>query len=705
MRPVPRATQTQSVVSGRFTSTSPFLSCPRCEALYSAQDLPVTAMELHHDPHSFDVHDLAFSKVSEALLDPMQHDRSQNQTEIDDVDDIALLLDQDSYRTHITETQIDELDIRPQRSTTDPREHSPVDSIANAPFRSTSQQRHVKAIFTRPVSAEGDIQTGFTFKKAPPPKALDLTGARKLGTSATTKPDDSSKCIISKAHIPHINTYLVPPQSPESTLNCSQVQQKNGSHLLASDACNSHQARPNFPPSSRSEMLHGDSNTQMRIAAPQNHAESELSQELDEHTLDNARHGTPSIVQVSQSAIPKDILPILRTASASSAAKATQLGTAQQENRSEPEAGRLPSPTRRDGAGIDSIPLDKETVTGNITGSPLRQLRPTHIAHNGTHMSTTRSAQESIQPGRKVTKRKSITKKQSAPGKAPVQSVEAMSAQGPATSIAVAPPTDEEQLLEALWQRYRNQSHERKIEQSQLESAATGLKRTQEANGTLQTRLHEIQHRAERQQAELNDNESKMAVWRMKLSKLTDHINGLSKDHVQLKQDSICIRNQQEEISKDKVNVDLAMREVHKYVKDGNLAELAEVKTEAEHRIRLLEQTVENQERQLQEDWDLLRAERERNLRLEAEMVKFSDKHDELMKDVVAHRQTMSNQLSELLTTCETRQVASNSDNDIQVRTQLEECTNLIKELRDSETVTPSDFQKLNSCVRNYAEQ
>lgn len=369
------------------------------------------------------------------------------------------------------------------------------------------------------------------------------------------------------------------------------------------------------------------------------------------------------------------------------------------------EAGRLPSQTAHDRAGIDSLPLHNHDVAQNATGSPLHQLRPIHIARNGNHIPIADTPHESIQPGRKVTKRKPATKKRSVTGKASVNVVEAVPAQDSATSIAVEPPTEEEQFLEALWMRYQKQQHQRKIEQAQLKYTAAELTHTQEAIGTLQTRLLEMKRCAETQQAELDGNKSRMAVWQTKIGKLTAHINGLSKDHMQLKQDSICIRDRQEEITRDKASIDIAVKEVHQYVNDGKLAELNEVKTKAEHRIRLLEQTVENQERQLEEDWDLLRAERERNFRLEAEIVKFSDKHDELMRDVVTHRQTVSNQLSELLTACETRQATSNPENDIQMGSRLEECINLIKELRDSDKVTPSDFQKLDSSVRNYAER
>lgn len=428
-------------------------------------------------------------------------------------------------------------------------------------------------------------------------------------------------------------------------------------------------------------------------------------QELDKHVPVNTNHGPPHTVQASLSDIPKDILPILRTSSPSSKAKATQLGISQQQERSVPEASRLPSQTAQDGAGIDSLPPLKKVVAGNVTGSSLRQLRPTHIAQNGTHIPTMDIAQESIHPGRKVTKRKPSMKKQAVTGNAPVQPVKAVSVQDPATSIAVAPPTEEVQFIDAIWLRYKRQLDERTIEQSRLRYADAELVRAREANEILRTRLDETQRCAARHKAELGENKLKMAVWQTKLGKLTEHISGLSKDHTKLNQDSICIQTRQEEISKDKTNMDVSMKELHQYVKDGKLAELTDVKKEAEHRIRLLEQTVENQERQLDEDWDLLGAERERNIRLEAEMVDFSDKHDELMRDVVAHRQAISTQLSELLMKREEHNVASNSDNDSHVGTQLEECANLIKELRDSDSVTPSDFQKLNSSVRNYAEQ
>lgn len=647
-------------------------------------------MELHHESNSPIVDDFALSKVPEALLDPMQLDRSHDQDEAEEDVDECLPFNQDSHRTHVTETQIEELDLSSQRSITDSREHSPANDTTNAPFRSTGPQRHVKAKFTRPVSA-GDIHTGFKFGKAPAPKTLDLAGGRKPATSATANPDDPSEYACRRHIIYHTNSYIVPPPQPSQLrLSIGQDQQQNGSNLPAPMACNSYQMRSNSRPSSPSKVPVRDSDTQLRGTAPQTYLAGEIPQELAEHISNNT-------VQESQSINPKDILPILRTAIASPTAKATQHEIAQQKSRSVSKASRLPNQTAQNEAGNDSIPFQKEMFPGNIAGSLLRPSHSTHVDCNGPTTPTANIGQESIQPGRKVTKRKPATKTKSAAGKAQVQSAEAVSPQDSATSNGIAPPTEEEQLLEALWLRYWTQLHQRKIDQSQLKSTAAELTRTQEANGTLQTRLHETQHFAERAQAELNKNKSNMAALRVKLGKLTEHISGLSNEHMQLKQDSICIRNRQEEIGKDKAKINATMKDVH-------LAELTEVKTNADHRIRLLEQTVENQERQLEEDWDLLRTERDRNLRLEAEIKKISDKHDELMRDAVVHRQAMSGQLSELLIICEKRPAASSSDNDVRLETRLQEFTNLMKELRDADRVTPSDFQKLNSSVRNYAE-
>lgn len=449
----------------------------------------------------------------------------------------------------------------------------------------------------------------------------------------------------------------------------------------------------------------GDFEAQSTTTAPQSHLESGPQQALDEHSLDHGQHNTHQSVKESPSAIPNDILPILQKAFPSSTSEATPLRIGQQQNRSVLDAGRLPNQISQVESNVAILPLEKNLVARNITDSSLRQLRPTHIAQNRTPMPINNTAQELIQPGGKVTKRRSTSRKKSTTGIAPVQSVEAVMPQDLATSSTIAPKSEDEALMDALWLRYQTQCHQSKVERSQLKSTAAELMRVKEANGTLQTRLHEIQRCAERQQTELDQNRSKMAVWQAKLGKLSQHIHGLSKDHMQLKQDSVLIRNRQEGISKDKADLDVTMIEIHQYAKERELTELSELKKEGEHRIRLLEQTVENQEKQIDEDWDLLRAERERSLRLEAEILRFSDKHDELMRDVVVHRQTMSAQLSELLLICQKHQAAPKSDDDSQVEIKLEEFATLIKEIRDADKVTPSDFQKLDSSVRNYAQQ
>lgn len=141
-------------------------------------------MELHRDPYRPVADGLATPKVSEALPDSGPNGRSQGQPDSDKDLDEVLLLNQVSHRGHATDTQIEDLE---------PPEHSLVKGISSAPFRSASQQRHFKAIFTRPVSANGEIQTGFTFGKAPSPKALSLTGGRG---PATTGPQNIGECIL-----------------------------------------------------------------------------------------------------------------------------------------------------------------------------------------------------------------------------------------------------------------------------------------------------------------------------------------------------------------------------------------------------------------------------------------------------------------------------------------------------------------------------
>lgn len=140
-------------------------------------------MELHRNPYRPVADGLAPSKVPEASPNSGPNGRSQAQPDSDKDLDEVLLLDQVSHRRHVTDTQVEDLD---------PQEHSLVNAIS-APFRSPSQQRHFKAIFTRPVSANGEIQTGFTFGKAPSPKALCLTGGRG---PATTSPQNIGECIM-----------------------------------------------------------------------------------------------------------------------------------------------------------------------------------------------------------------------------------------------------------------------------------------------------------------------------------------------------------------------------------------------------------------------------------------------------------------------------------------------------------------------------
>ena len=166
--------------------------------------LPTVTMEPLDQTHSPVVDDLASSAVSGLLPQSTQYNGSPDQPVVDGDIDESLLLDPDSHRTHVTDTQFDEPDLCPERSSSAPQEHSSVADITNPLFRSASQQRNFKAMFTRPVSAKGDIQQGFTFGKAPLLKALDPLCGRKPAVSAAMGLGNPSECILLSARTsPH----------------------------------------------------------------------------------------------------------------------------------------------------------------------------------------------------------------------------------------------------------------------------------------------------------------------------------------------------------------------------------------------------------------------------------------------------------------------------------------------------------------------
>ena len=156
-------------------------------------------MESLDQTYSPIVDDLASSTVSGLLPQSTQYNGSPDQPVVNGDIVESLLLGPDSHRTHVTDTQFDDPDQRPERSSPTLQEHSSVDDITNPPFRSASQQRNFKAMFTRPVSAKGDIQQGFTFGKAPPLKALDPLCGRKPDVSAAMKLGNPSECILLSA--------------------------------------------------------------------------------------------------------------------------------------------------------------------------------------------------------------------------------------------------------------------------------------------------------------------------------------------------------------------------------------------------------------------------------------------------------------------------------------------------------------------------
>ncbi len=261
-----------------------------------------------------------------------------------------------------------------------------------------------------------------------------------------------------------------------------------------------------------------------------------------------------------------------------------------------------------------------------------------------------------------------------------------------------------EDTLDILLVRYRDEQLDKEETRAALNAKEIELQDLREISNAIYHQLQQARQRENSREAELSRFHKVMPQWETRVKKLNDYVQSLTNDHQTLRDDAREIHNQQKILLTDKSNIASTLNDVRRTVEQDQ-AKTKKVLVEARHHMEMLEQTVSNQETQLQEDANLLDAERDRSQRLEVEMSKLTTSHQHLLELLTEHGRVTTEKLDDLLSKSEEVQIVTPPQSQDYVKPILDEAISILKELREADMVRPDDLRKLDASIRSYAEK
>lgn len=278
---------------------------------------------------------------------------------------------------------------------------------------------------------------------------------------------------------------------------------------------------------------------------------------------------------------------------------------------------------------------------------------------------------------------------------------------------ATIPPVSykEEDLLTYFTLKYKQGLHDRHLLEEAYNAKDAELRDLREVSSGLFTQIEDMEHQVLDMEQRHNETEKrllKMAAakprWDAKVKKLSDFIKGLSNDHNRLRDNSKDLRDRQLSVLKDKEILTEGLREVHRNAEDQRVKS-NQLVTEARHDLRMLGQTVQHQQSELNSKQALLLAERKRSSRLEEQISSFANGHGHLTQILSGHRDIITSKINELLSKAESFQATIPPESQEVLRPMMEQCVTLLLNLPDSDTIKPDDLDVLKSCMRDYFER
>lgn len=271
-------------------------------------------------------------------------------------------------------------------------------------------------------------------------------------------------------------------------------------------------------------------------------------------------------------------------------------------------------------------------------------------------------------------------------------------------SRASLPPKslNDGELLSILLSRHKAEQQNREIQQAAQHAKDQEIDDLRGVSHTLYEQLQIVKGREHAQQMELSKLHTFKKQWESRIQTLKEHLESLNKDHQKLGQDAKDMQEQQKSVQIDKAALEVMLKDVH-HAFNEDRARTKKILLEARHEMELLEQTVENQDKELRANTDLLDNERDRSQRLEAAMSSITTTNEELVRIFIGHKDMIIEKLTHLQKSETQVVIAPQPENNL--KPVLDQCFGILKELQNEEMVKPQDFLTLNRAVRSYANR
>ena len=261
---------------------------------------------------------------------------------------------------------------------------------------------------------------------------------------------------------------------------------------------------------------------------------------------------------------------------------------------------------------------------------------------------------------------------------------------------------NEEDLLSALLLHHRREQKQKEALRAVQHAKDMELEDLRDVSNDLYRQLQCASEENKAKEMELSKLYSAIPEWEAKVQRLKEHVKNLASEHQILRKGADELRKRHEIIQTEKSALNTSLEEVRENM-DHDRSRSKKVLREAKHQMEFLEQTISNQQIQLQEDCDLLDAERARSHRLETEISEITKSHLELAKLFTEHRDVVAHKLNDLLEKGNIAQPMDMHNSRDDLKLLLDQCFQMLKKIQNVDTVKPQDLRNLDASVRSYA--
>ena len=260
-----------------------------------------------------------------------------------------------------------------------------------------------------------------------------------------------------------------------------------------------------------------------------------------------------------------------------------------------------------------------------------------------------------------------------------------------------------EEILEDLLFRFKDDQEKQKELQASQHAKDNEIQDLKDVSRALFEQLQVSKGKEHIQQKKLSKFNTIKLHWEHRIQKLHKFVKDLTEDHQSLRNNAKDIQEQKEKIQTDKASLDMALTDLHGVVEQDR-SKTKKILLEARHQMEILEQTIEDQDRQLRENAECLDLERDRSRRLEDALSIVTTSYQDLTKLLTGHRDLIIENLSDQLRKSDAQVVLSSHPHD-DLKPVLDQCLSILQELQKEEIIKPQDLLTLNEALDSYAER